>query len=486
MGAMQGVLLMVDATAGVQAQTVAHYLRARGRTVVPVINKVDLPQADVGMVMEQLEEQLGLDVFNMPVLAISAKTGLNVESILPAIIERIPPPEAVVEGKFEANLIDCWFREFRGVVCMIIVKRGAIKPGDSVKSAANGRVFVVDEVRILQPELVRTDYLHAGQVGYIRCGMKSTHDALIGDTFYDPTETIDTTAITIPTKARPIVFAGMFPAVREEYDQVSIAVDKLLLNDSSVSAERIVSVALGPGWRLGFLGSLHMDVFAQRLEQEFDVNVILTSPNVSYEAIFKDKSLRAISSAEEYPNTNELLNVRVFREPFVKATLIFPVSNIGSISQLCSESRCGETTIEYLSTDRVLMTADLPLVEIIGDFNDRLLSISAGYASLDYEPAGMRSVELVKIGVRLNGDLVDILSTVQPRSRAEPVGRGWVKKLATLLPRQQFPIAVQAIIGTKVIAREDISAVRKDVIAKCVRSKSMVLMCSMVATSRER
>lgn len=338
LAAMQGALLLVDAVSGVQAQTVAHYWRARDygiSAILPIINKVDLPQANVDLVMEQLEARLGINTLDTPVLAISAKTGMNIEKIFPVILDHIPPPLANKDAPFQAALIDCWYREFRGVICMISVKEGTIKTGGIIKSATTDKRYVVEEVGILQPEPIKTGYLHAGQVGYVRCGMKSTHDALIGDTFLDLAAN-KPPKLTLPPKLRPIVFAGMFPAIRDEYEAVSMAVDRLLLNDSSVRVERIVSTALGPGWRLGFLGSLHMDVFGQRLEQEFDVDVILTTPNVSYETIFKDGTIRMISSAEEYPGEKDIINVREFREPFVKATIIFPASVIGAVSSLCS------------------------------------------------------------------------------------------------------------------------------------------------------
>lgn len=478
-GVIEGVVLVVDAVEGVQAQTVAHYGRAReggAKAVVPVINKIDLPQANVDAVLEQLEGQLGLDIFNMPVLTVSAKSGLNVQQVLPAIIERIPPPceDAALEEPLEVSLIDSWHREFRGVICLVGVRKGRLLPGTTIRSVARGSTFVIDEIGLLQPpDLIRTDYLGAGQVGYIRCGMKSPQDAVIGDTFLLPSITLpDPTRYPIPPRMTPVVFAGMFPALREEHDQVMLAMDRLLLNDSSVTSEKVTSVALGPGWRLGFLGSLHMDVFAQRLEQEFHVKVILTTPNVSYEAILKDGTSRMIDSPESYPDP---ASVKEFREPLVKATLILPTSTIGAISKLCAEARCGETNLEYLSMERAKMVTTLPMAEVIGDFNDRLLSISAGYASFDYEAAGRRPVELVKVGVRLNGDLVDILSTVQPRCKAEAVGRQWVTRLASLLPPQQFPIAIQAIIGTRIIARDTISALRKDVIAKCVPPSSSLI-----------
>lgn len=342
LAAMQGALLIVDAAAGVQAQTVAHYWRAREagvEAIIPVINKVDLPTADVDATLEQLDSQLDLDVFNMPVLCVSAKSGQGIAAVLPAIIERIPAPwNAIIEASLEAQLVDCWYREFRGVICMVYVRSGTIRLGASIKSAVSEKSYTVDEIGILQPTLISTGYLHAGQVGYIRCGMKSTQDAVIGDTFFNPSAPRPLN-LTIPKKMRPIVYASMFPFLREEYDNVLVAVEKLLLNDSSVEMEKIVSVALGPGWRLGFLGSLHMDVFRQRLEQEFAVQVLMASPNVSYEVVYKGATeIQHINAAEDYPSDKLISKVAQFREPFVKATIICPTGSFGSIAQLCSVS----------------------------------------------------------------------------------------------------------------------------------------------------
>lgn len=340
LAAMQGALLVVDAAAGVQAQTVAHYWRAREagvEAIIPVINKVDLPTANVDATLKQLDSQLGLDVLNLSVLCISAKSGLGIASLIPAIIERIPPPSpAAVEASLEAQLIDSWYRDFRGVICMIYVRAGRLRTGATIRSAVNDKTYTVDEVGLLQPDLIPTDYLHAGQVGYIRCGIKSVQEAMVGDTFFDPSLT-RLPHLRLPKKMRPIVYAGMFPVVREAYEDVSDAVEKLRLNDSSVEVEKIVSVALGSGWRLGFLGSLHMDVFRQRLEQEFGVHVLMTAPSVSYEMIFKGSDeVHPITSAEQYPSDKMIARPREFREPLVKATIICPTSCFGPIAQLCS------------------------------------------------------------------------------------------------------------------------------------------------------
>lgn len=485
--AIQGVLLVVDAVAGVQAQTMAHYWRVREhglKAIIPIINKIDLPQADPHKTTMLLEKQLGL---RMPPLLVSAKTGAGVPAILSAIIDHIPPPTVIAGAAAHAIVIDCWFKDFRGVICLVHVRAGHLRKDDQLRShgsgAAAGRRWCVEEVGILQPEMIITPQLQAGQVGWLRCGMKQTTDVLIGDTLYEATNEYDKitregpplgTANSLPARLKPTVFAGCFPMTREQHEVTAQAIQKLSLNDSSVSNERIISTALGPGWRLGFLGSLHMDVFRQRLEQEFGVEVILTAPTVSYEVAYKDEPptmWHLISCAEEYPEERRVASVRAFREPYVRANIIVPDSMIGPMLSLCSGARCIESNIQSLleGEDRVKISVILPLVEIIGDFNDRLLSMSAGYASFDYEVIEGRLVELVKVAIRLNGDLVDVLSTVQPKLRAEGVARQLVGKLVKLLPRQQFTVAIQAVIGGKVIARETLPALRKDVIAKCVR-----------------
>lgn len=484
--AIQGVLLVVDAVAGVQAQTMAHYWRAREhglKAIIPILNKIDLPQADPQAAALLLEQHLGL---RMPPLLVSAKTGAGVPAVLSAIIEHIPPPTVVADAAVQAIVIDCWFEEFRGVICLVHMRAGHLRKGDQLRSHGNGtrvqgRQWNVEEVGILQPAMIITPHLQAGQVGWLQCGMRQTTDVLIGDTLCaadndqvmgGPSGRINS----LPARLKPTVFAGCFPVTREQHETTAQAIQKLLLNDSSVSSERIISTALGPGWRLGFLGSLHMDVFRQRLEQEFGVEVILTAPTVSYEVAYKDEpptQWHPISCAEEYPDERRLGRVRAFREPYVRASIIVPDSMIGPMLSLCSGARCLDSDIQPLleAGDRVKLSVILPLVEIIGDFNDRLLSISAGYASFDYEPIEGRSVELVKVAIRLNGDLVDVLSMVQPKVRADSVARQLVGRLVKLLPRQQFPVAIQALIGGKVIARETLPALRKDVIAKCVRKE---------------
>jgi len=404
LAAMKGALLVVDAVTGIQAQTVAHYWRAKEHgieSIIPVINKVDLDQADADGVAEQICSQLQL--YTQP-LRVSAKTGFDVEKILEAIVDQLPPEKGSIDHPLEAIVIDSWYKEFRGVICLVHVKHGMLNPSMVIKSAVLDRTFTIEEVGILKPEMLSTKALTAGQVGWVRCGTKNVTDVIIGDTLIasDATGPIN---VSLPKRVKPIVFAGLYPANREEHEIVADAVQKLLLNDSSVAVEKITSIALGPGWKLGFLGSLHMDVFKQRLEQEFNVDAILTPPNVSYKVVFKrdPNHPQVINSAEEFPSEKAIAGVREFNEPYVRAIIIIPSSCIGAVSKLCSDSRCRDTGIDYLNEHRVKMTVVMPLLEIIGQFNDSLLSITAGYASFDYLLIESRPVDLVKISIKLNG-----------------------------------------------------------------------------------
>lgn len=470
LASVQGVLLVIDATTGIQAQTMSHYFRAKDagiKHIIPVVNKIDLPTSNVDQVINQLESQLGISVFddNNLVHLISAKTGKGVDAILPDIVNRIPSPGGSKQKPFKALLIDSWYESYRGVICLVSIFDGTLKSGDQVKSFSNGKIYNVEEVGLMRPIQEKTDILLSGQVGYVIFGIKSPSEARIGDTFYCKDAQIE--AIPGFKPCKPVVYAGFFPAEKDDFEKLQSAIERLLLNDSSVHVSKTSSSYLGIGWRLGFLGTLHLDVFRQRLEQEFQATMIITTPSVQYKAVMKDGTRIFINSIDEYPNQQELVNVRYFEEPMAKVTLVFPTDYIGPVMHLCSDNRITQHNIEYLGATQVKLIAKIPLAELIGKFNDKLLSISAGYASLDYVDDGWEPVNLVKIGMKLNGESVDVLGALQPESKAASFGRVWTKKLASLLPRQQFAIAVQAAVGTKVIARETISAVRKDVTAKC-------------------
>ncbi len=461
--AVQGALLVVDATVGVQAQTMSHYLRAKDAGVdciIPVLNKVDLPTADVDGAIEQLEGQLGIDVLSESVHLVSAKTGMGVEGLLADIVKRIPAPRSDSKAPFRGLLIDSWFQSFRGVVCLVAILDGKIAIGDPIQSAATGKAYTIEEIGLLRPAQTPTKQLSCGQVGYVYMGIKSVSEAFIGDTFYHPSHP---TAIVPGFKPiQPTVFAGFFPLSNDQFESLQTSIEKLLLNDPSVNVSKTSSALLGSGWRLGFLGTLHLDVFRQRLEQEYKVDAIVTAPNVNYIAVLKDGTELPVCSADDYPEST----VKEFLEPIVKVNIVSPAEYTGSMMSLCNDHRGYDTEISYIG-NRVRIQVFMPLSELIGKLNDKLLSLTAGYASMDYTDAGMAPVDLVKVCIRLNGQSVDALSSLQPSIKAPSFGRSWCKRLAEILPRQQFPIALQAVVGSKIIARETLSAVRKDVTAKC-------------------
>lgn len=465
LAAVQGALLVVDAATGIQAQTLSHYFRALDagvKHIIPVINKVDLPVANVDMVIDQLEAQLGLDLLGSTVHAISAKTGLGVEGLFADIVKRIPPPSWSRSAPLKALLVDSWFQPFRGVVCLLSIFQGSLRIGDQVQSSANGKTYTVEEIGVLRPGLSPVSALYSGQVGYVMLGIKMATEAQVGDTFSSPLAPQQPIPGFKPS--RPTVFAGFFPAEKDEFESLQDAIEKLVLNDSSVHISKATSAYLGTGWRLGFLGTLHLDVFRQRLEQEFGASLIVTAPSVKYTATMKDDTNLAINSLDDYPDP---LMVREFMEPMTVVRLVFPSEYTGPIMKLCTDHRGLRQEISYIGSDRAKMLIRMPLSELIGKFNDKLLSITAGYGSMDYDEDGWAPVDLVKVGIKLNGESVDVLGSLQPADKAASFGRVWCKKLADLLPRQQFVIAVQACIANRIIARETVSAVRKDVTAKC-------------------
>lgn len=480
--AIQGVLLVVDATQGIQAQTVAHYHRVREsgletKVIIPVINKIDLPTADPLRVQRQLQSELQLK-FDDPPLLISAKTGYGVETILPAIIKHIPPHPGTLNAPVQAVVIDCWYQEYYGVICLVRVKEGSLRVGQKLQSIKTAeRILTIDGLGILRPHPVATSAIGTGQVGWVRWDQKDIREIVIGDVLYDvalkPFSSSISFTSPITRSSPPLVFASFFPETRDDYDETADAIQKLLLNDASVHMERQHSPALGVGWRLGFRGSLHLDVFAQRLEQEFGVRVIVTPPTVRYRYQLKGENdiWHEISSADDFPDEKRLARVRSFTEPYVEARITFPTELFGSITKLCSECRMAESSIVASEQDgdgRSHLIAIMPLAEIIGDFSGRLLSLSSGYASVEYRLVEERAVKLVRVTLKLNGDPLEMLSVVHPAERADRAGRALVESLVKILPRQQFAVAIQATIGNRVIARETLSALCKNVIAKCV------------------
>lgn len=468
--ACQGVLLIVDANQGIQAQTVANFYLAfeAQLTIIPVINKIDLKNADPERVEKQIEK-----VFDIPkeeCIRISAKLGTNVDQVLQEVVKRIPPPTARVDDPFKALVFDSTFDHYRGVVASVALFGGQVSKGDKIVSAHLGKTYEINELGILRPDEHPTETLYAGQVGYVIAGMKEVKEAQIGDTLYLHKQPVEALPGFKPAKA--MVFAGMYPMDQSEYTALRSAVEKLTLNDSSVSVQKDSSLALGAGWRLGFLGLLHMEVFNQRLEQEYNASVIVTAPTVPYKAVLSSAKLIKEHGSEEITIINpaqfpERSQVLEYLEPMVMGTIIAPDDFTGKIMSLCQNRRAVQKNMLYIDDHRVMMKYVFPLNEIVVDFYDQLKSMSSGYASFDYEGAGYEPAELIKIDFLLNGRPVEELATIVHKERAYSMGKAICERLKDSIPRQMFEIAVQAAIGSKIIARETIKAYRKNVLAKC-------------------
>ncbi|XP_017559546.1 translation factor Guf1, mitochondrial isoform X2 [Pygocentrus nattereri] len=468
--ACQGVLLIVDANQGIQAQTVANFYLAfeAQLTIIPIINKIDLKNADPERVEKQIEK-----IFDIPkeeCIRISAKLGTNVDQVLQEVVKRIPSPTAKVEEPFKALVFDSTFDHYRGVVANIAVFGGQVSKGDRIVSAHMGKTYEVNELGILRPDEHPTEKLYAGQVGYVIAGMKEVKEAQIGDTLYLHKQPVETLPGFKPAKS--MVFAGIYPMDQSEYTTLRSAVEKLTLNDSSVTVQRDSSLALGAGWRLGFLGLLHMEVFNQRLEQEYNASVIVTAPTVPYKAVMSSPKLIkeygqevvTIVNPAQFPDKSQVVE---YLEPMVIGTIITPDDFTGKIMSLCLSRRAIQKNMVYIDDHRVMMKYLFPLNEIVVDFYDQLKSMSSGYASFDYEDAGYEPAELIKIDFLLNGKPVEELTTIVHKDRAYSMGKAMCERLRDSIPRQMFEIAVQAAIGSKVIARETIKAYRKNVLAKC-------------------
>ncbi|KAI8363397.1 GTP-binding protein lepa [Mortierella sp. GBAus27b] len=466
LAACQGTLLLVDAAQGIQAQTVANFYLAYGQdiTIIPVINKIDLPAAEPDRVANQIEVAFELPASDC--LQISAKSNLNVDQILPAIIDNVPSPTGDINKPFKALLFDSWHDTYVGVICLMAVIDGSVKKGDKIVSAYSERRYEVTETGIMYPEQTPTSSLQAGQVGYFVLNMKTLSESHVGDTFFDH-KNIGTPMPGF-TPAKPMVWAGIFPIDTADFEKLDHSIAKLTLNDSSVAVQKETSNALGQGWRLGFLGTLHMDVFRQRLEQEYDANIIITAPTVPFRVEYRDGVEKLIRNPTEFPDMDEIsAKVKSVQEPMVKSTIIFPKEYLGDIMVLCGSRRGVQLEHTYLDENRVLLKYRLPLAEVVTDFHDELKGRSSGFASFDYEEDGYDDADLVKMNIVLNSKPVDALSIILHRSQAELVARDWVKRLKGLLSRQLFEIVIQASIGNKIIAREGLSAMRKNVTAKC-------------------
>ncbi|TRX02250.1 translation elongation factor 4 [Flavobacterium gawalongense] len=463
--ACEGALLIVDAAQSIQAQTISNLYLAleNDLEIIPVLNKVDLPSANPEEVSDDIVDLLGCKLED--IIHASGKTGLGVENILAAIIERIPPPTGNIDEPLQALIFDSHYNPFRGIEVIFRVKNGQIKKGQKIKFMATGNEYFADEIGTLKLNQVPKQVISAGDVGYLISGIKEAKEVKVGDTLTDA-KNPTTNIIHGFEDVKPMVFAGIYPVDTEDYEELRNSMEKLQLNDASLVFLPESSAALGFGFRCGFLGMLHMEIIQERLEREFNMTVITTVPNVSYLAYTKKnpETPLIVNNPSDLPEPSRLDHVE---EPFIKATIITKADYVGNVMSLCIEKRGLITNQTYLTTERVELTFDMPLAEIVFDFYDRLKTVSKGYASFDYTPIGMRTSNLVKVDILLNATIVDALSSLMHADNAYSIGKKMCEKLKELIPRQQFDIPVQAAIGVKVISRETIKALRKDVTAKC-------------------
>ena len=463
LAACEGALLVIDATQGIEAQTLANVYLAMEHDleIIPVINKVDLPSADPCRVIKEVEDVLGID--GAESILCSAKTGLGIDEVLEAVVNRIPAPQGDDAAPLQALIFDSKFDSYKGVMLYLRVVNGCLKKGMTIRLMATGKVYEVTEVGVFKPALVNVEELGEGMVGFLAASIKNVRDARVGDTITDENHPA-AQALPGHRKATPMVYCGLYPVENSDYDNLRDALEKLQLNDASLMFEPETSSALGFGFRCGFLGLLHMDVIKERLEREYNLALITTAPNVIYEVVRTNGDVEMVDNPSLFPPQTVIDHVE---EPFVNATIIVPKEYVGPVMELSQEKRGEYANMTYLDENRVMLHYSLPLSEIIFDYFDRLKSVSRGYASLDYELSGYRPSDMVKVDILLNGDPVDALSAIVHRDRAQVRGRALVEKLRKIIPRQLFEIPIQAAIGSKIIARENVSALRKDVLAKC-------------------
>ena len=463
LAACEGAVLVVDATQGIQAQTLANCYLALDNDleIAPVINKIDLPSARPDEVKQEIEDVIGIDAEEAPM--ISAKTGLNIEDVLESVVNNIPAPNGDEEAPLKALIFDSYYDSYKGVVCIIRVIDGQVKVGSKIKLMATNKVYDVTEVGVFTPNVLPIGQLSAGDVGYVTASIKNVRDARVGDTI---TEADRPTEEALPgyKPAIPMVYSGIYPVDGAKYDELKEALEKLQINDAALNFEPETSIALGFGFRCGFLGLLHMEIIQERIEREFNLDIITTAPSVIYKVIKTDGTVLEITNPTNLPEATE---IDYMEEPIVKASIITPKDYVGAVMELCQDRRGNYIDMQYIEETRAVVNYEIPLNEIIYDFFDTLKSRTRGYASLDYEVKGYTRTKLVKLDILLNGDTVDALSMIVPDERAYHKGRSIAEKLKEIIPRQMFEIPIQAAIGSKIIARETVKAMRKDVLAKC-------------------
>ena len=459
----EGALLVVDASQGIEAQTLANVYLAMDLNleIVGAVNKIDLPGAQPDLVKQEMEDVLGLD--KEEVLPISAKLGTGIEEVLETIVEQIPPPHGDEDGPLQAMIFDSYFDSYKGAISYIRVFNGSLRKGDIVRMMSSGKEFEVAEIGVLSPYMTEVESLSAGEVGYLAAGIKNVKDTRVGDTITQASKPADK-ALPGYQEVKPMVYCGLYPLENSDFERLRDALDRLKLNDASLFYEPESSDALGFGFRCGFLGLLHLEIIRERLEREYDLSLLATAPSVVYKILLTDGSELYVQNPTHWPAAQKTEQVM---EPYVKASIMAPNEYVGAIMELCQEKRGSFITMEYLTSQRVMITYKLPLSEILYDFFDALKSRTRGYASLDYEIIGYETSDLVKLDIMLNGEVVDALSFIAHNDRAYYQARAIVEKLRRIIPRQMYEVVIQAAIGSKIIARESVKAMRKDVLAKC-------------------
>ena len=462
MRAVEGSLLVVDSTQGVEAQTLANVYQAidADHEIVPILNKIDLPASDCDRVAEQIEDVIGLDASEA--IKVSAKAGIGIEETLEAIVNKLPAPVGDVEAPLKAMLVDSWYDAYLGVVVLVRIMDGKMQKGDRIKMMSNGTLHSIDRIGVFKPQMENVDCLYPGEIGFITASIKQVRDTRVGDTITHDKRGTDT-ALPGFKPSQPVVFCGLFPVDSSQFEDLRDAIEKLALNDASFSSEMETSAALGFGFRCGFLGLLHLEVIRDRIEREYDIDLITTAPSVIYHVYSRDGEMIELHNPADMP---DLSKVDHLEEPRIKATILVPDDYLGDVLKLCQDRRGIQEDLTYAGS-RAMVVYDLPLNEVVFDFYDRLKSVTKGYASFDYQMTGYRTDNLVKMQILVNEEPVDALSVMVHRDRSEVRGRAMCEKLKDLIPRHMFKIPIQAAIGGKVIARETLAALRKDVTAKC-------------------